>query len=450
MQRILQGIVAGLRYVKSHPQLLFALMLLIVVPLLFLYSGQQFLEAGKANQERLQKDRVGMMHDSLATLMVATDFATDTARTQIEKLAVLNTDIRGYTIAHTSGDDIMVIISDDVALEGKPVVNEKLFLNASLETNASLIFEFINGASGRAWSAYRAIRDTQGGFYFIQTTISLESVDSAIAARERQAYFTLAFIYLFLLLLAYWHIKLTDYQYLYTEATEAIATKDLFTNMIAHELRAPLTAIRGYASILKSHVPNAAEQEQAGRIEDSAERLILIVNDLLDVARIQSGNLAMEIATTALLPVVTDVVTEMRVVATEKGSEILIESSGASYDASVDAHRLQQVLTNIISNAIKYTEKGKIVVVLDETRKNVVVRVQDTGMGISSEDQKKLFAPFFRVTNENMSTITGTGLGMWITKQLVELMGGTIGVESIKGVGTHVVVTLPKQKQQTV
>jgi signal transduction histidine kinase len=101
-----------------------------------------------------------------------------------------------------------------------------------------------------------------------------------------------------------------------------------------------------------------------------------------------------------------------------------------------------------VSNAIKYTQNGAIELSIEEKSAYIEVRVKDTGMGISAEDQKKLFAPFFRVANEDVSKITGTGLGMWITKQLIELMGATIGVESIKGVGTHIVISIPKAHSQ--
>ena len=443
----LNRIVAGLRYVKDHPQIIFALMLLIVIPLLFLYTGQQFLEAGKTNQDRLQKDRIGMMQDSLALLLSATNFDADRIGGELKKFIAQNPDIIDYTIARKTREGIVPLLAHDQTSVGKPVTDETLFQNASLRTDESIIFEYYDELNNRTWSAYRAVRTTDDEFYFIETTISLAAVDAVISNREHAAYVSLIFVYLFLLVLAYWHIKMTDYHYLYTETKKAIETKDLFTNMIAHELRAPLTAIHGYASILADHLyEDTTSREQATRIEESADHLIVIVNDLLDVARIQSGKLALQNAATDISPIITNVVTELQVLASEKGSQVTADLGTDNHEAFVDASRLQQVLTNIVSNAIKYTEKGEIVIVVKDTRKAVEIRVEDTGMGISSEDQKKLFAPFFRVTNESMSTITGTGLGMWITKQLVELMGGTIGVESIKGVGTHIVVTLPKQK----
>jgi signal transduction histidine kinase len=449
MNALLTRVVTGFRYVKSHPQILFALMLLIVIPLLFLYTGQQFLEAGKTNQDRLQKDRIGMMQDSLALLLSATNFNTEQITHELEKFVAQNPDITDYIIAQKTASGTVPLLAHDKSQIGKPVTDETLFQNAALRTDESIIFEYYDESNNRTWSAYRAVRTSDGEFYFIETTISLATIDAVIAQRENAAYYSLAFVYLFLLALAYWHIKLTDYQYLYTEAQKAIETKDLFTNMIAHELRAPLTAIHGYAGILAEHFKNDdTSHEQAVRIEDSADRLITIVNDLLDVARIQSGKLALQTANVDISPIITTVVRELEVLASQKGSQVSAHLRENAHFAFVDGGRFEQVLTNIISNAIKYTEKGQIAVAVTEGRKTIEIRVQDTGMGISSEDQKKLFAPFFRVTNESMSTITGTGLGMWITKQLVELMGGTIGVESIKGVGTHIVVTLPKQQSQ--
>jgi signal transduction histidine kinase len=178
----------------------------------------------------------------------------------------------------------------------------------------------------------------------------------------------------------------------------------------------------------------------------ASERLILIINDLLDVARIQSGKLAVKRESVALSAIVRAVVQEMIPLAREKGIEMSTEGVHSDIAIIADEKRLHQALTNLVSNAIKYTKEGTIALSLEKRTDRVELRVKDTGMGISSENQKNLFAPFFRVDSAATSSITGTGLGMWITKQLVELMGGSIGVESIRDVGTHVVVTLPLKR----
>lgn len=429
-------------YVKNHPQILFALMLLIFIPLLFLYTGQQFLEVGKANQDRMQKDRVGLMHDTFSSLLRATQFDASIAQREFAKIAELNPDIIEYKIAKKEAAGIVPFVASNVSALGIPVPSQDLYINASLRTDESIIFEFYEQGD-RIWETYRAIEE-DGQVYFIYAMISHQNIDALFKSREQNAYLSLVFIYCFVIALAYWHIRLTDYRYLYISAQKANEMKDLFTNMIAHELRAPLTAILGYSSMLEEKVTDPEHIKYSGRVRESTERLIAIVNDLLDVARIQSGKLKVVPEETNVSAIVSKVLEELQISAQEKSIELKEEGTDASHIVSADGKRLHQALVNLVSNAIKYTHEGTIVLSVEEKHAFVEIRVKDTGMGISSDDQKKLFAPFFRVANTDVSKITGTGLGMWITKELIELMGAKIAVESIKGVGTHVVISLPK------
>jgi len=441
--RLFLAIKTSTLYVKDHPQILFALMLLIGIPLLFLYTGQQFLDVGKANQDTLQKERVGLMHDVLSSLLSATNFDVKVIETELQSIAVLNPDILDYKIAKKEGAEIVIIASRDSALMGSVETDNNLYRSASLRTDESIVFEEIQSGA-RIWHAYRAVEDANGQIYFLNIQFSLKQVDALLKSREQSAYFSLIFVYCFMIALAYWHIRLTDYRYLYIKTQKANDMKDLFTNMIAHELRAPLTAIRGYASMLDESVQSSEDKKYAGRIKESSERLLTIVNDLLDVARIQSGKLAFTKEETDISVIVNNVLDELSISATEKEIQLLREGTDNSHTATADAKRLHQALTNLVSNAIKYTLKGSITLAVEEKHAFVEIRVKDTGMGISAEDQKKLFAPFFRVASDDVSKITGTGLGMWITKELIELMGAKIGVESIKGIGTHVVITIPR------
>lgn len=443
ISKLISAVYTALVYVKNHPQILFALMLLIVIPLLFVYTGQQFLEVGKSNQDRLQKDRVGLMHDTLSSLLSATNFNVELTQQELDSIVSLNPDIVDYKILKKDGSNIVVLASLRKEDVGDDELNLDLYRNASLRVDESILFEEdIEGV--RIWSAYRAIESEAGEMYFIYTKLSLEQIDTLFSSRENDAYFSLLFVYLFVIALAYWHIRLTDYRYLYIKAQKANEMKDLFTNMIAHELRAPLTAIRGYAGLIEEKTIDAEHKKYAQRVKESAERLITIVTDLLDVARIQSGKLSVESIECDVSLVVKTVVDELKISAQEKQITLLLEGANIPLTAQADPKRLHQALTNLVSNAIKYTKEGTITLSLEDRHASVELRVKDTGMGISSDDQKKLFAPFFRVATQDVSKITGTGLGMWITKELIELMGAKIGVESIKGVGTHIVVTLPK------
>lgn len=435
----------GFTYVRENPNLILILLLILVLPVILWYTNQQYLSAGLENQDRLQKDRIGLMQDVIHSLLVAADYDPSVVQRELDRIAELNPDITEFRVAKRQGTDIVPIAALDQAVLGRPVENPQFYMNALVEVNdESLIFPTRENGE-RVWYTYRAIESNTGEIYFVYTKLSLASVDAAFAANTSSANWSFVYLYLFIIILAVWHIKMTDYRYLYQQMKKANEMKDLFTNTIAHELRAPLTAIRGYATMVEEKV-EGEPKTYAQRVNQSSQRLIAIVNDLLDVARLQSGKLSVEKAKTDLSPVISAVLEELRASAEEKSLELLSEGTDTAHVVQIDETRFHQALSNLVSNAIKYTQAGSVTVALSETKEKVEVRVKDTGMGIESADQKKLFAPFFRVDSTDVSQITGTGLGMWITQELIERMGGTIGVESIKDVGTHVVISLPKGK----
>lgn len=444
IERFVKLIRGGSGYVRAHPQLAMTLLLIVIVPVAFLVSGQQFLNAARDNEERLEKDRIGMMHDVFASYMRAVNFDATRMQAEIEALAAQNLDITKFRIAKEDGDRIMIISALDTELVGTEAENANTYRIGHTNPNESLIAAHANKGT-RYWQSFRLVRSDAGENYYIFVETSLAHIDALFASRIMSAYYWLIGLIAVVLFLIFRHVRLIDYAYLYQETRKANEMKDLFTNMIAHELRAPLTAMRGYASMIRERSDISDEVRlQATRIEDAAGRLVVIVSDLLDVARIQSGRLSIETGEVDLSALITSVLDALQVSAKEKS--ITMRSEGMHGDTKImgDGKRLHQALTNVVSNAIKYTKQGTITISLDERSDRVEIRVKDTGMGIASEDQKKLFAPFFRVSSSEVSSITGTGLGMWITKQLIELMKGSIGIESIKGVGTHVVITLPK------
>jgi signal transduction histidine kinase len=431
----------GYAYVRKHPQLLVTVLLVAVIPLAFIISGQQFLNAARLNQETLERERIGMFHDATTRLFVALAFDATELATHIQALSEQNPDIVQFIVAKREGSTVRIVTSlTEVSAD---VVPDTVYHAAHIRPGTSVITPLVRDGV-RYWQSVR-LSESDAGAYYLFTETSLARIDALFAARIRSAYYWLFGILGVVLLLILRHVRLIDYAYLYRETKRANEMKDLFTNMIAHELRAPLTAMRGYASLIREKGDVADDVRTAAqRIEQGAGRLVLIVSDLLDVARIHSGKLAIRSESVPVAEVITNVVETMRLIAAEK--HILVETDTLPSGVFIqgDEKRLYQALTNLVSNAIKYTKAGSIRVSLDERSDRVEIRVKDTGMGMSAEHQKQLFAPFFRIENTETEGTVGTGLGMWITKQLVELMRGSIAVESIKGVGTHMVITLPK------
>jgi len=436
----------GMVYVGAHSQLTVVLLLLLVLPLLFLYSGQQFLEAGRANQDSLLKDRIGTIHDVYASLLKGTAVDTEIVASQIKELTAQNDDIVYFSVARLEEDQLVVIASSDEDEQGTSTPLTDIHKNAAIRFGESLIFETYD-RSGRLWYAYRAV-EIDGQTYFITSLQQLGAIDAMIDSRESGAYATLIVLYLCIIALAYWHYRMINYQSLYEETAAQSEAKDSFLHMIAHELRAPLTAVRGFASMQQEGADVTQQQSYAEKIQRSSERMLSLVNELLDVARIRSGKLSIEMKEVELRSVLDAVVDELSGTANEH-SLALSHTVGTSLTLTSDAARLQQVLVNIVNNAIKYTKEGSITIGAEVKRNVVEIRIADTGTGIEADAQKQLFAPFYRVENADTAEITGTGLGMWITKLLVAEMKGSIAVESIKGVGTHVVVKLPEIAAQS-
>ncbi|MBI4597662.1 MAG: HAMP domain-containing histidine kinase [Candidatus Omnitrophica bacterium] len=224
-------------------------------------------------------------------------------------------------------------------------------------------------------------------------------------------------------------------------------SKSDFVSAVSHELRTPLAAIKGYASLLGSGQFGALappQQERIAKIEKHADLLAQFINNLLDIARIESGRVTMdqkEIPVQELLTSVHDVVLpqmEAKRIAYQADPDGITHLLG-------DAQHLQRVFVNLLSNAIKYTpEGGSIRLSMEQERGAVVSSVADTGCGIPSEELPKLFQEFYRANDPVNQQIRGTGLGLALVKRIVEAHHGRIWAESVKGKGSTFFVELPR------
>ena len=230
------------------------------------------------------------------------------------------------------------------------------------------------------------------------------------------------------------------------EAVAAEQAKDLFLSNMSHEIRTPLHAILGYVKILERANVGAKEQGYLRIIENSGQTLVAMINDLLDFAKIRSGKFTIDPYTVDIVQELVDVVELFAPKVAEKGQAYFaFIDPQLPISIKADAVRIKQIFTNFISNAVKFTPHGGTIKVhaMLEPNGNLRIEVHDTGIGIKPENLSKVFDSF---TQEDASTARnygGTGLGLSICKTLAELMGGTVGVESILGKGSLFYVTLP-------
>jgi PAS domain S-box-containing protein len=232
-------------------------------------------------------------------------------------------------------------------------------------------------------------------------------------------------------------------------AEAANKAKSLFLANMSHELRTPLNAILGFSSLMHREpgLP-PAQRENLEIINRSGEHLLTLINDVLEMAKIEAGRLQLETTPFDLAGMVRDVIEMMELRATEKGLKLTVEQS-PDFPRFVkgDEARLRQILLNLVSNAVKFTRTGGVSVrmgVKPDRPDRVRIEVQDTGPGIAPEDQTRLFQPFVQLSDG--SAHQGTGLGLSITRQFVQLMGGAIGLESTPGMGSLFWVELPVER----
>lgn len=315
--------------------------------------------------------------------------------------------------------------------------------------------EFVNeeNEDERFWLVAMPMQDKDGNKKAILSMkLSSKIIDDLTNSNRNASMYIMLFTVLISVLFLSVTIRLWDYVVLYRKIKEVDQMKDEFISIASHELRTPLTSIKGYTSMIMEgtfgKIENPKMNESLGKIANSTTRLENLVEDLLNVSRLEQGRLLMEIRDIQIEPIIEEIVSQLSITAEQKKLALIFEKPSEKIPLiSADSERIKQVLVNLIGNGIKYTETGNVTVSMEIKKDKLKIKVSDTGLGISPEAQKSLFQKFYRVKTDKTEGIQGTGLGLWITKQIVELMNGKIYLESIEGKGSQFTVELNMSKK---
>ena len=250
-------------------------------------------------------------------------------------------------------------------------------------------------------------------------------------------------------------LDITPLEQARTQAQRASEAKDRFLATMSHELRTPLNGILGYAQLLQARLADPENRGNAQRIHQAGEQLLRILNEVLDLSKIEADRLELERQPLRLEAVLQGCHELFAPNAAARGLGLALELADAELPWVLgDAARLQQVLSNLLSNALKFTEHGGVTLTLRRLDGAgtpagllpVDIEVRDTGIGLSQEQRARLFEPFSQAESSTARRYGGTGLGLWISRRLVQAMGGDIAVQSAPGQGTAVRLHIPFER----
>lgn len=271
--------------------------------------------------------------------------------------------------------------------------------------------------------------------------------DTLAQKNLQQSLVILAFLVLIILLLLANQIRLSQYPAMYKKLEDIDKMKDEFISVASHELKTPLASAKGYSEMLLDGLTGKIDDKAKSHLEKiliSVQRLDVLVNELLDVSRLQQDRMQFDMQPVDVHQIVENVVNISGEEAERKRLRLDIEHPKTPLPLVFsDPEKFQQVLENIISNSIKYTFKGGVRVSYKIINDKLRVSVKDTGIGMSEQDTKRVFEKFYRIKNEKTMNVPGTGLGLWIAREIMRHMNGEIDFVSIEGKGSEFFLTLP-------
>lgn len=448
---------------RKYWQIVYAAVLIVLVPILIVVNTLYAVRGFKQDTDvALQRQAliVGRLFN-----VAAKDALDDPAALQavVDEVAAQVGEVRALEVLVPDGEALpserfRIVASLDRGAVGKTSsqvqnvlawTQEEAFAFLTRADNLSSNDEDLPRASGkRYWGVIMPLAGPDGGRAgLVFMKLSLETLDARVAATLFRSYILLALTVLVTVLILASNTRLFQYALLFRKLKEVDKMKDEFISMASHELMTPISAIKGFLSLFLDNAFGPFQgvaREKMSTLYTLAERLGELVEDLLNVSRIEQGRLSIDPVPTQPEELVRGVMEELESNAKNKGLAFAFEPPQEPLPMiAVDPARTKQVLVNIIGNAIKYTPKGSVTVTAYLEDGMVKIKCTDTGLGMSPQARERLFQKFYRIATDATRSIPGTGLGLWITKQLVELQKGRIYVDSIEGVGTQMSVVFP-------
>lgn len=430
-------------FIKQNPSVLYSVFLIIFLPLVLWWNTSFTIMSFEKNIDLTLQEKALTIENIMAEAISDNLSSPQLLQEKIARISEENSEIQNLRVMSWQDDKFKIIASQDITEIGKEISHPSVDLAWHQEQN---IAHLVGTKQERFWEVLSPVYAQDGAkAALLGMTLSLKRSDALISRAAQFSYIIVVAAILVTLFLVIQHARLFQYLKLYKELRRVDKMKDEFIRMAVHELQSPLVSIIGYTEELKAGIERLLSDEQKeflSRVSISAKSLSHLIYDILEVVRFEQG--ALNFSPQRFLPqkIVEEVVNSLALEAQKKKLLLQYEKTADDWAIRVNPLRFREILQNLIENGIKYTNKGKIVVKdkIDKRKKVYYLFIEDTGIGISGEEQRRLFEKFYRVRNKETAEIMGTGLGLWIVKNFCRRMGGDIAVESMKGVGSRFTV----------
>lgn len=436
-------------FIRQNPAVLYSLFLIVFLPLVLWWNTSFTIKSFEKNIDLTLQKKALTVESILGEFISDKVSQLDVLQEKIDRISKENPEIKRLRVITYQDDKFKIVASQDEGELQRDISDPSLSLAWHQEQN---IAHLVGTKEERFWKLIKPIWTEDGEkVALLSLALSLKNTDTLISRTAQFSYSVVIAAILVTLFLVLHHTRLFQYLKLYKELQRVDKMKDSFIRMAIHEVQTPIVNIRGYIEALKEKTEkllSSAQKEDLSRISISAKNLSELIYDILAVVRIEQG--ALDFSPKKLFPqkVVEEIVESFKLKAKARNLSFLYRKSEGAFVINVNPNRFREVLTNLIENAIKYTSTGKIEVKewIDEKKQRYYISFEDTGIGISGEEQRRLFERFYRIKSKETAGISGTGLGLWIVKNLCQQMGGDVTVESIKGVGSKFTISFPATK----
>jgi signal transduction histidine kinase len=435
---------------KSRIQIFYSIAVVLAIPILLAFNTLFLASNVRDDYDSELQSRAEIASSVLASAIEENLKSGNTGAIQIiiDDISVNQKELRNVTVIESSDNGYKILASQDAnaELSNSDSLQYDIVFSRQWPVAKSIAIKDDDGRDARAWSVASPVIVDGSVIGIVSSDLLTNDVDEKFDATLSNSVVIMIVSTIAVTVLLINHFRFIGYASLLAKQKELNQTMSDFLSVATHELKAPMTIIKGYISnILDGDFGKVSEpiKEQLNVAVSQTDRLNSLVQDLLNVSRIEQGRIQFDIQPVELSELIDIIAKTYSPIATEKGLELVYEKSEDT-KINADAGRMQEIFTNLIDNAVKYSESGTVTVSHNVTNSHVVTSVRDAGIGMTQEERKRLFHRFYRVQNEHTKGVQGTGLGLWIIKQYIEKMGGKIEVDSLAGAGTEFRVTFKK------